>query len=147
MRVLIDLLNEQETGPTRRGEAPLGDTVSSSDSEGPIRPPPWLPIRYRVEKQKIAAWTLELGEGRVVMLGDSNLSRIPEYDCPWLEIHSFPGAQIHHLGGVIKQLAPHPRVQKVVLAVGLNNCLRLNEVTTIKKTATATHGCDTENSP
>jgi len=74
-------------------------TVSSSGSEGPIRPPLQQPIRYRVEKQKIAAWMLELGKGMVVMLGDSNLSRIPEYDCHLVKIHSFPGAQLHHLGG------------------------------------------------
>lgn len=98
-----------------------------------MRPPLQRPIRYRVEKQKIAAWKLELVGGSVVILGDSNLSRIPEYDCPWVEIHSLPGAQLHHLGGLIKKLGPHPLVQKVVLAVGLNNCLRLNEVTTIKK--------------
>lgn len=61
----------------------------------------------------------------VVVLGDSNLSRIPHYDYPLVQVESFPGSQIHHLKGVLAKLPVCPNTQIVVLS-GLNNCLRGN---------------------
>lgn len=61
------------------------------------------------------------------------MSRIPQYNYPSVQIDSFPGAQIHHLKGVLGKLHPCAATQKVILSVGLNNCLRENQIETIIK--------------
>lgn len=60
----------------------------------------------------------------ILFIGDSNLSRIPTFTDPNIQVDSFPGAQFHHLTEVIGKLEPQGKVKTVVLAVGLNNGLR-----------------------
>jgi len=69
----------------------------------------------------------------LVVLGDSTLSRIPDHGYPSVQVESFPGAQIHHLKGILAKPDACTATQKVVLSVGLNNCLRENLLETIKK--------------
>lgn len=82
--------------------------------------------------QKIARWNLEVTKPFLI-IGDSNLARIPTFQVPLMQVDSFPGAQIHHLTEVIKKLQPIPDVQKIILSIGLNNILKGNHLDTIKK--------------
>lgn len=82
--------------------------------------------------EKIGTWTLEVSKP-ILILGDSNLVRIPAFNYPLVQVDSFPGAQIHHLVEVLKKNQPNFNVQKVVWSVGLNNAVRLNHIDTIKK--------------
>lgn len=90
------------------------------------------PVYHQKCYQKIATWTLEVSKS-VLVLGDSNLARIPPFNYSQVQVDSFPGAQIHHLVEVLKKTPPDLKVQKVVWSVGLNNALRLNHIDTIKK--------------
>lgn len=91
------------------------------------------PQNHPVTSQKIRVWHLEVKEP-VLVLGDY-LSRITQHNYTWVQIDSFPGAQIHHLKGVIGKLDTCTTTQRIVLLVGLNclNCLRGNLIETIKK--------------
>ncbi len=90
------------------------------------------PTRNLTTSQKIRVWSLEVRE-LVLLLGDSNLARIPCHNYLRVQIDSFPGAQIHHLKGVLRKLETCATTQKVGLSVGLNDCSRNNLLDTIKK--------------
>lgn len=112
------------TGPTDRGVPPTPEPAP----RGPTR----KPTRHPNAIQKIRTWSFQVTDP-VVVVGDSNLSRISEHDFSSVQVESFPGAQIHHLKGVIAKLDVSVNTQKVVLSVGLNNLLRENQEETIKK--------------
>ncbi|KAK9536272.1 hypothetical protein VZT92_006067 [Zoarces viviparus] len=81
---------------------------------------------------KVRDWSLVITQ-LVLVIGDSNLSRIPRHKYPLVQIDSFLGAQIHHLKEILGKLDPCLTTQKVVLAVGLNDCLRNNQLGTMTK--------------
>ena len=117
-------LEEALVNPLEAGDTP---------SPGPIRQNQVGRVtRHPACSQKIRTWSLEIRE-LILVLGDSNLSRIPQFNYPSVQIDSFPGAQIHHIKGVLEKLNTSSTTQKVVLSVGLNNCLRNNLFETIKK--------------
>lgn len=113
----------------RAGSPPPGGSLGSDSALESLK---WGPIRHPSTPQKIKKWILKVDEP-VVILGDSNLSRIPKHSYPSVQIDSFPGAQIHHLRGVLNKLNPCTKTQRVILSVGLNNCLRQNLMETMKK--------------
>lgn len=95
-------------------------TVESSSPGGAARREPR--IHPRTER-KIFDWNLEIIKP-IVVVGDSNLARIPSFVDPRVQVDSFPGATADHLRGVLCKLPPSPMTEKVIISVGLNNCLR-----------------------
>lgn len=57
----------------------------------------------------------------IYILGDSNLARIGSFQNDDIEIDSFPGATFDHFQEVMSKAPVQPRVELVVLSVGLNN--------------------------
>lgn len=99
-----------------------------------LETPSWVPqkpTRHQRTYYKMVEWNIQITKP-VVILGDSNLSRIPEYCYPQVQIDSFPGAKILHIKAILKKLPPMDNVQKVVISVGLNNCLSRNKLQTMK---------------
>ena len=91
------------------------------------------PHRHINTNRKFKDWSVKIIKS-IVILGDSNLSRIPHFEDPKIQIDSFPGAGIHHMRSILKELKPHKLVKEVILSVGLNNCLgRLLPSTTDKQ--------------
>lgn len=135
------MVEELSGNITGGGEDPPGGEAtltSRADRESPPTPesapqgPLRKPTRHPNAIQKIRMWSFEVTDP-VVILGDSNLSRVPAHGYPSVQVESFPGAQIHHLKGIIAKLDANTATQKVVLSVGLNNCLRENLLDTITK--------------
>lgn len=148
------------TEPTRKRTSMGGDidvmkgnalkdceTVQSSSlSESPlsqfgeIRPPLELaletcrePTRHPNTNRKIASWIIKVKKP-IIILGDSNLSRIPVFRDSKVQVDSYPGATFNHIREVLCRTTPFPRVEKVILSLGLNNCLkRQTESTTWKQ--------------
>jgi len=112
---------EREASSSREGDSPEVGILTRRK-----------PIRHCNTYQKGVKWSLEINQP-VIVVGDSNLSKIPEFQHPLVQIDSFPGAQILHLKEILGKLNPCLTTQKVILSVGLNNCLRRNRPTTIKK--------------
>lgn len=97
--------------------------------------PKCVPKRHPNTTRKIKDWSLKVTKP-IVIVGDSNLSRIPPFDNAEVQIDSFPGAGIHHIYGILKKLTPVRTVREVILSIGLNNCLkRLLPTTTDKQLA------------
>lgn len=62
----------------------------------------------------------------VVVVGDSNLARIPSFENADIQVDSFPGAACHYLYEILKKKKPQTcqEVREVVLLVRLNNALK-----------------------
>lgn len=54
-------------------------------------------------------------------MGDSNLSRIPSFKSPNLQIDSYPGATFLHPEVLMKKAKSTTKVEKVVLSFGIHN--------------------------
>lgn len=61
------------------------------------------------------------------------MSRILNFSNCNIQINSFPGATFHHLTQIVKEVPVNQQVQLVFLSVGILNCYKLHEPTTIWK--------------
>lgn len=103
-------------------------------NRGALLTPPGRPEPHRhpTTTRKILDWQLQIHKSTVIF-GSSNLSRIPKFFHPDIQIDSFPGATFHHLNHILKKLPPQPTPKKVIISAGLNNCLQLQTPTTTWK--------------
>ena len=107
----------------------IPNRVSAATPGSPGRPEPHThPRTFR----KIQDWSLEVRKS-TLFVGDSNLSRIPSFTDPDIQVDSYPGATFHHITAILKKLQPQTDTQHVILSFGLNNCLSEHEQTTILK--------------
>ncbi|KAF3858938.1 hypothetical protein F7725_012139 [Dissostichus mawsoni] len=90
------------------------------------------PHRHSTTTRKIQAWSL-VTRKKTIILGDSNLSRIPSFSHPNLQIDSFPGAKFHHITAILLKLAPCHNTTQVIISIGLNNGLSETSLTTSTK--------------
>lgn len=67
-----------------------------------------------------------------VILGDSNVSKIPLFNVPGLQIDSFPGATFRHMHAVLEKVETNQEVQIIIFSLGINN-RKQNLQTTIKE--------------
>ena len=114
----------------------LGDLGEASrDSiDGTSTPVPQL---YRVTRhvnseRKMIDWGLSVRK-KWLIIGDSNLSRIPAYDIPDLQIDSYPGANFRHAEALIKKATSSLTVEKVLLSFGLNHRNQKARETSVKQ--------------
>lgn len=82
--------------------------------------PPLVRVRRHVKTgRKMVEWGLSVSK-KWLILGDSNLSRIPGFSIPDLQIESYPGANFRHAQAIMEKAIIHTQVEKVVLSFGLN---------------------------
>lgn len=94
------------------------------------------PLRHINTTRKHVDWSLTLKK-RVVIIGDSNLSRLPHYEEPDLQVDSFPGAKFQHACNLLEKATVARVPEKIVLSFGLNNRkqrYRMTAITEIQKT-------------
>lgn len=106
-----------------------------SKTNQPTEPAPATrqePFRHPNTMRKIHDWVIEISKP-IVIVGDSNLARIPTFSDTRVQVDSFPGATFYHLKGVLEKLQPNPTTEKVILSAGLNNCLARQETRTTFK--------------
>lgn len=93
----------------------------------------YQPRRHMITQRKLTDWNLVI-EKKWVLMGDSNLSRLPVHSCEDLQIDAFPGGHFRHAQALIEKACP-PRevmVEKIVLAFGINSRENKSRETTIK---------------
>uniref|UniRef100_A0A0F8AD58 Uncharacterized protein n=1 Tax=Larimichthys crocea TaxID=215358 RepID=A0A0F8AD58_LARCR len=78
------------------------------------------PKRHISTKHKTQDWVLSMGK-RFAIIGDSNLSRMPPFECQELQIDSYPGATLAHAKVLIENATTSARVEKIILSFGINN--------------------------
>lgn len=59
----------------------------------------------------------------ILIMGDSNLCRLPPTYSDQIQIEAYPGARIEHATNMLKRLLPKgvPLVKKAILSFGINN--------------------------
>lgn len=72
-----------------------------------------------------------------LIMGDSNLSRFPRFSNKNLQIESYPGANFRHAKAILVKTICHTKVQKVVLAFGINSKDQKFKATSRKQTMAA----------
>ncbi|CAI5635389.1 unnamed protein product [Oreochromis niloticus] len=88
--------------------------------------------RHIVTERKMVDWGLSVG-CKWLIIGDSNLSRIPPHSIPDLQIESYPGANFRHIQAIIAKATKHVTVEKVVLSAGINSKQQKARETAIKQ--------------
>ena len=104
-----------------------GDSGPAADPNGYIEP-----HTHKHTYRKIQEWSLEVRKEALV-IGDSNLARIPRFTHAKIQVDSYPGATFHHISSILKKLPPHPQVTHLIISAGINNCLQEQEPTTTWK--------------
>lgn len=116
-----------------QGDEPTWN-VSSGKTSTPNRVEQRVTQHIHTER-KMIDWDLWV-EKKWVILGDSNLSRFPGFSNPDLQIESYPGANFRHAQALIMKAKCRIRpekVQKVVLAFGINSRGQKPKETTVKQ--------------
>lgn len=92
----------------------------------------YRPIRHINTTRKMVDWSFSVRK-KWVILGDSNLSRIPAYDIPDLQMDSFPGGTFLHAEKLIRKATISVTVEKLVLAFGINHREQKVKETAVKQ--------------
>ena len=108
---------EQEKGYTT--EDSQLDSSSTDNHTSTPQPQICRVTRHIKTERKMIDWNLSVGK-RWLIIGDSNLSRIPGYYIPDLQVESYPGANFRHAQALIAKSLRQVPVEKVVLAFGIN---------------------------
>lgn len=117
----------------------LGDSVLEDvgTEQVPIpQPTQFGPTRHIRTDRKMVDWTLSVSK-KWLIIGDSNLSRLPHHGIPNLQIDSFPGANFRHMGAVLSKAVVQVLVEKVLISCGLNSRGQKFKETTVKQLQTA----------
>lgn len=83
-------------------------------------------------ERKMIDWGLSVRK-KWLIIGDSNLSRIPMYDIPDLQIDSYPGANFRHAEALMRKSTCGVTVEKVILSFGLNHRGQKARATAVKQ--------------
>lgn len=78
------------------------------------------PTYHTYSKHKLSEWSLSPSKP-VLIIGDSNLNRIPAHAFTDIQIDSYPGATTYHLWKLLEKKAPTTQTQKVIISIGINN--------------------------
>lgn len=81
---------------------------------------------------KQADWSLTLKK-KYVIIGDSNVSRIPTFSLVDLQIDSFPGAKLQHAGNLMERATVALEPEVLIFSYGINNRSQRCIVTTTKE--------------
>lgn len=94
--------------------------------------------RHANTTRKMTEWNWE-AKKKWIILGDSNLSRLPEFFCEDLQVESFPGANFRHAEALMRKTEPPQDlvVEKVVLSFGINSRGNKPKETTVKNVQAA----------
>ncbi len=133
LEFLEEMVRENET--ERQKEATQSETVESvtgsrqketqqEEAVAPATPTTprtvGRPYRHINTDRKQTDWSLNLKK-KFIILGDSNVSRIPAFHIPDLQIDSFPGAKFQHAGNLVEKATIALEPEILVMSFGLNN--------------------------
>lgn len=90
------------------------------------------PTRHQNTDRKMIDWHLRV-QKKWLILGDSNLARIPGYAIPDLQIESYPGANFRHAQALMEKSLGSNGVEKLVLSFGLNCRAQKAKETSVKQ--------------
>ncbi|XP_078809581.1 uncharacterized protein LOC144994645 [Oryzias latipes] len=99
----------------------------------PTTPKLFAPTYHQARSnRKIQSWSFKPRKP-VLILGDSNINRIPPHNYSQIQLDSYPGATIYHFLKVCEKTPPNPQVKIVIFSVGINNKDQDPKQTSIKQ--------------
>ena len=153
-------VNMTKSNPTDINSSPLptplscratGDTNPSTPTAPPTLPPPdiqpqstpsptnpaalkyYRPVYHRAGAvDRLQDWSY-LGQKPTLIIGDSNLNRIPPHTHAHIQIDSYSGATIGHICQLLQKTPIHTHTQTVILSIGINNMNHNPQLTSIKQ--------------
>lgn len=110
----------------------LFDEVESS------RGPRFRVYRHQNTTRKMTDWNW-VANRKWIFLGDSNLTKFPDFSNKNLQVESFPGADFRHAEALLKKTVPPQDlvVEKMVLSFGINSRANKPKETTVKNVQAA----------
>lgn len=78
------------------------------------------PKRHANTSKKNSEWRLKITKKNLI-LGDSNVARLPRFQNTDLQVDAFPGAKFHHAVNLIQKAQILELPEKIILSFGLNN--------------------------
>lgn len=78
------------------------------------------PMRHTNTSNKLLDWSLTLTK-KLVIIGDSNVARLPQHNYSELQIDSFPGAKWQHAANLLEKATVVVEPHKIILSFGFNN--------------------------
>lgn len=78
------------------------------------------PTRHPNTQKKLEDWSLHIRETSLIM-GDSNVCKLPSFSAPGIQIDSFPGAKWCHAQALLEKATCDEDLETLVLSFGLNN--------------------------
>lgn len=90
------------------------------------------PIRHIKTRKKFLDWNLTVTQP-IVILGDSNLSKVGKVQAPKLQMDSFPGATFAHATAVLQRAIVDTKVDLVILSFGINHRGQRSATTAIQQ--------------
>ncbi|XP_013890103.1 mucin-2 [Austrofundulus limnaeus] len=133
-RLLRSSIQTTLTGSPLTKPGPRGTTSGQRRDT----PAPWMthPTRHCARFDKKLEWKVSLHKKHVI-LGDSNLSRLPAYDGSNLQIESFSGARWEHATHLLRSAEINVEVEKLILSFGLNDRQQRSLPTVVREMETA----------
>lgn len=116
----------------------LFDEVESS------RGPRFRVNRHQNTTRKMIDWSW-VANRKWIFLGDSNLTKFPDFSNTNLQVESFPGADFRHAEALLRKTVPPQGlvVEKVVLSFGINSRANKPKETTVKNVQAAVRAART----
>lgn len=111
------------SAPLRQGGEPHSPELQS----GSLRP-----TRHPTTKFKTQDWSLQVAK-KWLIIGDSNVHKLPAYDIADLQVDAFPGATFRNAELLMDKTTCGVRVEKVILSFGINNRVQKTQETAIKQ--------------
>lgn len=107
--------------PSQRAVPELGQT-GSTDREFFASSPSSAgrPKRHANTTKKNSEWRLKINKKNLI-LGDSNVARLPRFQNTDLQVDAFPGAKFHHASNLIQKAQILELPEKIILSFGINN--------------------------
>lgn len=124
---LISLIDDDDGGKASYLPSPL---FQSSPDKTPTQK--FRPVRHLNTTRKMTEWGLTVKKKWLIM-GDSNLARIPGHQLEDLQIDSYPGGTFRHAEEILSRAHVASEVEKIVLAFGINHRAQKAKVTAVKQ--------------
>lgn len=113
--------------------------TSSTPAPGPDTPTRrrlQRPTRHQTTLRKAQEWSLHVTR-KWLIIGDSNVCKLPAYTNEHLPIDGFPGATFRNVELLMDKTTAQVDVEKVIVAVGLNNRVQKTRETALKQLQSA----------
>lgn len=94
--------------------------------------PSFTPTRHSQITKKMLDWSLT-AQKKWLIMGDSNVARLPDHNISNLQIDSYPGSNFRHAEAILGRAKSSDSVEKIILAFGILHMEQKPKKTAVKQ--------------